>query len=146
MGRNDCESFAGKTVSALIDYTSIVWYYLIAFFFLRLCFSKRNFLMVMHILNVFTRIWNYRKELLGVAKYSGLKSWSQNFFWCEFLNVYFQLFSPWIKNSFLLSVKNIFCFLLRLKIFFCFLLSHFRQIIPFHTTLWDHEKIRELFN
>ena len=137
MGRNDCESFAGKTVSALIDYTSIV-ILPCSFFFLRLCFSKRNFLIVMHILNVFTRIWNYRKELLGVAKYSGLKSWFQNIFWHEFLDLYFQLFCPWIKNSFLLSLKNIFCFLLSSKNIFCFLLSHFRPIIPFCTTLWDY--------
>ena len=127
MGSIDCENFTGKTVSLLINYTSIVWYYLAAFFLL-LCFSKQNFLMVMHTLNVFLRISNYRKELLGAAKYYGLNSWFQNIFWCKFLDVYSQLFSPRVKNSFLLSLKNI----------FCFLLSHFSSIIPFCTTLWYH--------
>ena len=117
--RNYCESFTGKIFSLLIimlPLSNITLY-----FFLRLCFSKLNFLMVMHTLNVFTRISYCRKELLGVAKYSGLTSWFQNVFWCAFLDVYFQLFSSWINSSFFLSLKNIFFgFLLSLKNIFAF--------------------------
>ena len=122
IGRNVCESLTDKNVSLFINYTFIVWYYLVVFLF-HLCFSKRKFLLVMYTLSLFTRISNYRKKMLGIAKYSVLKSWFQNIFWCEFLDIFFQLFSSWIKNSILLILKNIFCFLLSLKNMFWFLFN-----------------------
>ena len=86
-------------------------------------------ILVVDTLNAFTRISNYRKESLGVAKYSGLKSWFQNIFWCEFFDVYSQLFFPLTKNSFYQVWKT----------FFCFLVSNFRPIILFYTPLWNQK-------
>ena len=127
MGRNDCESFTGKIVSTLIDYTSIVWYYLV-FFSPSLFFETKLSYGYAHI----ERIYKDIKLQNRIVKNSKIFWFSQvmipEYFLMRIPQRLLPIIFPWIKNSFLLSLKNI----------FCFLLSHFRPIIPFCTTLWDH--------
>ena len=70
MGRNDCESFTGKIVSTLINYTSVVWYYLV-FFFSVFVFRNETFLCL------YTH-WTYLQGYQITEK-----NWSSKIFWSQ---------------------------------------------------------------
>ena len=101
MGRSDCESFTGKVVSLWIHYTSILH---CSFFSPSLFFKTKLSYGYAHIERIYKDIQLQERT----ARSSKILPWFQNIFWCEFLDFYFQLSSPWIKNSFLLSLKDIF--------------------------------------
>ena len=87
----------------LFEFT-ILPYYIVVFFSPSLFFKTKLSYGYAHIERIYKDIQLQER----IARSSKILPWFQNIFWCEFLDFYFQLSSPWIKNSFLLSLNDIF--------------------------------------